>query len=58
MVRYEESEADELILLTKSFITFVEQQYKNKKITEQEYEKLICKKVSFIQAMENQVICK
>lgn len=53
-----EREADELILLIKSFLTFVEKQYNNKKITEQEYEKLICKKISFIQEMENQLVCQ
>lgn len=57
-VRYEERAAEELILITKSFLAFVEQQYKNKKITEQEYEGLTGKKVSFIKTMENQFICQ
>ncbi|MBC7959883.1 MAG: hypothetical protein H7X94_08450 [Vallitaleaceae bacterium] len=50
--------SEELILLTKQFLAFAESQYKNKKITEQEYEGLICKKLSFLAAMENKVVCQ
>lgn len=53
---FEEREAEELILLTKRFLNFAEQQYKSKKITEQEYEGLTCKKISFIRAIENQLV--
>lgn len=51
-----EREADELVLLTKRFIAFAESQYNNKEITEQEYKVLICKKIAFLNALEDQVV--
>jgi hypothetical protein len=55
-MKQKEREADELVLLTKRFIAFAERQYNNKEITAQEYEGLVCKKIAFLNAYENQVV--
>jgi hypothetical protein len=51
-----EREADELVMLTKCFVTFVENQYQKKEITEQEYQVLICNKIAFLNAVEKQAV--
>lgn len=53
---YEERDVDELILLTKRFLYFVEQLYKNKEISEREYEILTCNKVAFLNNIEKKAI--
>lgn len=58
IVKCDEREADELVLLTKRFLTFVEQLYKENKISEQEYEGMIQNKIVFIQSMEEHLVCK
>ncbi len=55
-MKLKEREADELVLLTKHFIAFVENQYMNKEITEQEYEVLICNKIAFINSVEKRAV--
>lgn len=55
-MKLKEREADELVLLTKRFIAFAESRYNRNEITEQEYEGLVCKKIAFLNAYEDQVV--
>ena len=55
-MRLKEREADELILLTREFLAFARNRYENKEITEQEYRKLVCKKLSLINSIENELV--
>lgn len=57
IVKYDEREGAELVLLTKCFLAFVEKQYKEKKITEQDYESMTRKKILFVKSMEKHMVC-